>query len=226
METERRTRYLTYPYFIRRGLFCKLKTAPELYLGFEAEWLYNNLMEEILSKRRGWAMRLRAASSRATPNLLPCIAVPSQRMRQAAYVIYAICKYSDDSVDEGRGDPREKLAGSEKRSIWPMTLTGIRRRADHRLQQTVYRYAIPKEYFDELIEGMRMDLEKNRYATSLNFIPTATASPGWLPHRVKLLGCDDPDAKAHAVELGIALQLTNILRDIKRTGCEAGYICA
>ena len=77
-------------------------------------------------------------------------------------------------------------------------------------------YAIPKEHPLDLIEGVRMDIHKNRYQSFDELYLFAYRVAGVVGLMMTpLLGYKNPDALIHAEKLGIAMQLTNILRDIK-----------
>jgi phytoene synthase len=83
-------------------------------------------------------------------------------------------------------------------------------------QQTIYKYNIPKRHFDELLEGMYMDLNKSRYRNFNELFLYCYRVAGVIGLiMIKILGYKDKEAEKHAVDLGVAMQLTNILRDIK-----------
>lgn len=83
-------------------------------------------------------------------------------------------------------------------------------------QQTINKYHIPNKYFDTLIEGMRMDLCKSRYQTFAELHDYCYKVAGVVGLiMLEIFGYTDSKAGEHAVNLGIAMQLTNILRDIK-----------
>ncbi|MFA5411359.1 MAG: phytoene/squalene synthase family protein [Candidatus Omnitrophota bacterium] len=137
--------------------------------------------------------------------------------KNAAYAVYAICRLSDDIVDNGQdiGDARN--------------LTGLREKIDSAysnapladpllsaFRQTVNKYHLPKKYFDALIEGMEMDLRKSRYRNFEELYDYSYKVAGVIGLiMLEIFGYRDQRAAAHAVNLGIAMQLTNILRDIK-----------
>jgi phytoene synthase len=83
-------------------------------------------------------------------------------------------------------------------------------------RKTVNSYNIPKKYFDQLNEGMQMDLEKNTYATYNQLYKYCYKVAGVVGLiMLYVFGYKDKNAKKYAISLGIAMQLTNILRDIK-----------
>ncbi len=138
--------------------------------------------------------------------------------RQAIYASYAFARRCDDIADEDLV-PEEKA----------QRLAGYRRRLEQclrgrpsgpvflALQDTIRRYRIPPEYFWQLIDGVEMDLTVRRYPTfaELRRYCYGVASTVGLIS-IEIFGYrDGQQARQHAEDLGIALQLTNILRDIR-----------
>lgn len=137
--------------------------------------------------------------------------------QNAAYAIYAVCRITDDIVDNN-----EILSGS-------MSLSAIREKIEFvynrikltdsillAFRETVNKYKIPKKYFDELIEGMCMDLNKNRYENFNELYIYCKRVAGMIGLiMLKIFGSHNQEAEKYAVDLGIAMQCTNILRDIK-----------
>ena len=137
--------------------------------------------------------------------------------KQAAYAVYALCRLSDDSVDKG------------KAASLPGRLERIRKDIDKayssdRLQEsllaafreTVRRYDIPKDYFADLLKGIETDLTKTRYRDFdelYGYCYNVAGVVGLI--MLKIYGYKEKKAEGYAVDLGIAMQLTNILRDIK-----------
>ena len=137
-------------------------------------------------------------------------------LARAAHAVYWFCRYTDDLVDEcatvedGRRD-LEAWAVSLRQALdggdcdHPVLVLFI---------DAVERFAIPHEYPFDLIEGMRMDLEGRRYETFSElrvFCYRVASVVGLMMSHV--IGYRDP-ALEYAVDLGIAMQLTNILRDV------------
>ncbi len=137
--------------------------------------------------------------------------------KDAAYAVYAICRLSDEAVDTHTNkDALEKMQENinqayenllSQKPSGPLLLA---------FAKTVHKFAIPKEYFDKLIEGMRMDLEKTRYADFNELYEYCYKAAGIVGLiMLKIFGYSDPQAQNYAIKLGIAMQLTNIIRDIK-----------
>lgn len=134
--------------------------------------------------------------------------------KDAAYAIYAICRLSDQSVDDGLdssilggiGDSISKAYGPGE--LKDDLLCAFR--------NTINEYRIPKQYFDDLLKGMQMDLDINRYVNFNDLYVYCYRVAGVVGLiMLKVFGYSDPEAERYAKDLGIAMQLTNILRDIK-----------
>jgi len=136
--------------------------------------------------------------------------------REAMYTVYAFCKAVDSAVDEPPpgSDPKEELrrwraeldlvyAGEP---TWPLMIS---------LAHHARRLSIPKAYFEELIKGVEMDLATTRYGTfeGLSLYCYRVASIVGLIC-LHIFGPTSAHAQDYAVDLGMAFQLTNILRDL------------
>lgn len=141
--------------------------------------------------------------------------------REAIYAVYALCRSVDDIAD----DPGDLAEKAERLKAWreeidrcyagqptqPITI---------QLRDCLNRYPIPKRYFEELLAGVEMDLTISRYATfaDLRTYCYRVASVVGLIC-IEIFGYRrESAAKEYAVNLGLALQLTNILRDLKTDG--------
>lgn len=143
-------------------------------------------------------------------------------LARAAHSVYWFCRYTDDLVDEC-----ETLeAGRRDLEAWAAELhraLGAGGKSDHPVLRaflhTADAYTIPLEYAFELIEGMRMDLNGTRYRTfeELRLFCYRVASVIGLM-MCCVIGFENPEdrgrAVSHAIDLGVAMQLTNILRDV------------
>ncbi|HNX81756.1 MAG TPA: phytoene/squalene synthase family protein [Candidatus Omnitrophota bacterium] len=136
--------------------------------------------------------------------------------RKAAYAIYAICRFSDESVDNT--DPARDRSALQTIGQHIETAYGITTLHQPLLasfRKTINTFDIPKEYFDELLSGMEMDLVKTRYATFdelYDYCYKVAGVVGLIMLRV--FGFRDQKARIYAIKLGVAMQLTNIIRDI------------
>jgi phytoene synthase len=133
--------------------------------------------------------------------------------RRAVRALYAFCRTSDDLVDHAPpGDAARALASWVRLVHAPTPLPG------HAVllawHDTVQRYAIERRLIDELLAGIAMDLTVRRYPTfgALQVYCYRVASVVGLM-TMQIIG-SAPGAHSYAVQLGVALQLTNILRDV------------
>lgn len=137
--------------------------------------------------------------------------------REAIQTVYAFCRYTDDIVDEER-DERRKVVLLRK---WRMELGHALRGTSslpllNQLSTTARKFRIPVDHFYELIRGAEMDLSKNRYNTfeELHEYCYLVAGSVGLMCR-EIFGYKNESTREYALNLGIALQLTNILRDVQ-----------
>jgi len=142
--------------------------------------------------------------------------LPRQK-REAIHAVYAFCRYTDDIVDEGT-DEHSKVVRLRR---WRMELGRALRGTSayailNQLSATARKFNIPVDHFYDLIRGMEMDLSKTRYETfdDLRQYCYLVASTVGLMCR-QIFGYRNDSTRDYAVNLGIALQLTNILRDLK-----------
>ncbi len=140
--------------------------------------------------------------------------------RYAAYAVYSFCRHVDDVTDvAGRdADPSEiRRRLDDLRDLVSdfYQPTSAPRVSWEAFRETVRRYRIPREYFLDLIRGVEMDLTISRYTTfgELQEYCYCVASVVGLM-MTRIFGASDDRALGHAVELGTAMQLTNILRDV------------
>ncbi len=144
------------------------------------------------------------------------LTLPASR-RKAIYVAYAFCRHCDDSVDRD-ASTQEKL--STLRVLQQKLDDAYAGRADEAvfiaLADAAERYDIPLEYFSEVISGVESDLVKNRYEDfeQLRRYCYQVASVVGLIC-LQIFGYKDAAAKVHAADLGLAMQLTNIARDVR-----------
>jgi phytoene synthase len=134
--------------------------------------------------------------------------------RQSVRALYAFCRVTDDLVDHAEGDPMPGLEGWRKRALAaqppandPVALAWADTRA---------RFRIPPLYAHQLIDGVARDVQVKRYRTfdELAEYAYGVASTVGLMS-MYIVGFRGPEAIPYAVKLGVALQLTNILRDVQ-----------
>ena len=137
--------------------------------------------------------------------------------REAIYAVYAFCRIVDDAVDLGRDREEQQRALRQWREEIARVYGGTPEHpAAQRLQDAVRSFPIPREALLEVIAGVEMDLERSTYETFEDLYPYCfrVASAVGLCC-IEIFGYEDPRAREYAVNLGIALQLTNILRDVQ-----------
>ena len=139
------------------------------------------------------------------------------KKRRAIYAAYAFCRLCDDSVDQDvpiseklrlLDELRERLSATYSGNANGPVFTALAHAIDI--------YEIPEEYFQEVVSGVEMDLTKSRYQDfdELRTYCYRVASVVGLIC-IQIFGYSNVRAKEYAVDLGLAMQLTNILRDIK-----------
>jgi phytoene synthase len=147
--------------------------------------------------------------------------------RDALYAVYAFCRTVDDIADLGQERGLDRPQMHDQLQRWRREVARCYEAAGsleepiaQRLAQAVRDFGIPREALEAIIDGVAMDLEGVRYETAEDLYPYCyrVASAVGLA-AIEIFGYTDPRARDYAVNLGIALQLTNILRDV---GTDAG----
>ncbi len=137
--------------------------------------------------------------------------------RQAIGLVWDFCRAVDDAVDEAANQAaaaleipkwREevgRLFGDEA----PLTSQG------RQLKPVVARFTLSRQPFDDLVDGVEMDLRHTRYQTFdelAGYCRRVASTVGLIC--IEIFGCRDSRSRDYAVNLGLALQLTNIIRDV------------
>jgi 15-cis-phytoene synthase len=154
--------------------------------------------------------------SRDTNFYYSFLVLPGEK-RRAIIAVWDFCRAVDDAVDEPGegGDVQASLAfwrGEVARVFDGGQAESAQGRA---LAPLVARFDLPRAPFEDLIEGVGMDACPRRYATFdelRGYCYRVASTVGLIC--VEIFGYRNPRARDYAVELGIALQLTNILRDV------------
>ena len=161
----------------------------------------------------------RALTKKSASNLALAFILLPRPKRDAMAALYAFCRAVDDVADE---DAASVEARRSELAAWRQD---IRRACEKQppqfilnqeFQPVIQQFKLPFALFDELIKGCEMDLEKLRYAsfTELELYCYRVASAVGLLS-VEIFGYQSPASRDYAIHLGQALQLTNILRDVK-----------
>lgn len=172
----------------------------------------NALASSFLHCRR--ATRHHAKSFYFASHALP------QSKRQAAYAVYAFCRHADDLLDERdvTSTPAQHAYESELRDLLERLYAGteVQLPFGPAFHHTVQTFGIPQKPFLDLVHGVCLDqqpLKIRDWPELRNYCYHVASVVGLV--MCPILGLRNPAAEAHAIELGIAMQLTNILRDIR-----------
>jgi phytoene synthase len=149
-------------------------------------------------------------------NFLPAFFFLGNEKKLALTALYAFCREVDDIVDEC-SDYQE---GKAKLDWWSLEINRLfsgdpRHPVTKLLVNYIYKFNLNKEYFSEIINGMKMDLNFNRYEDFKQlqlYCYRVASSVGILS--AKIFGYNDTKTLKYAHDMGIALQLTNIIRDL------------
>ena len=137
-----------------------------------------------------------------------------ERVRDGAYALYAFCRFSDDSVDERHGG-EGAVASLSARLDCIYAGDPAPGAIDRALKDAVERFAIPRALFDALLEGLAWDAEGRQCETLSDLYAYAARVAGAVGAMMAvLMGARGPDLVARACDLGVAMQLTNIARDV------------
>ena len=145
------------------------------------------------------------------------LALPKPR-REALYAVYAFCRTVDDVADLG-SDPAAQRAGLARWREDVARCFTAGATPEHpiarQLQTAVRAFPIPRAALEAIIDGCEMDLDRVRYETAEELEPYCyrVASAVGLCC-IEIFGYTDPRAREYAINLGKALQLTNIMRDV------------
>jgi 15-cis-phytoene synthase len=168
-----------------------------------------------------------AITRKSASNLALAFILLPKPKRDAMSALYAFCREVDDVADE------ESVAVAERRAGLAAWRADVRLACEdgapefpvnRELQAVIREFKLRFGLFDELIKGCEMDLDTKRYETyeQLELYCHRVASVVGLLS-IEIFGYRNPACRDYAVQLGKALQLTNILRDV-RTDAERGRI--
>ncbi len=145
--------------------------------------------------------------------------LPAEK-RTGMYTLYAFFRHTDDIVDEAAINSSSDRSPASALDQWQQE---FERCCDGRPQHPITislrnkmdRFGIQRMPFDKIIEGVRMDLEKTSYSTFADLYEycfRVAAAPGMAC--INILGRIGDRSEMYAENLGLALQLTNIIRDV------------
>ncbi len=148
------------------------------------------------------------------------LVLPAEQ-RRAIIAVWDFCRVVDDSVDEDPELATGLPSGRDAIAFWrdeiarcygagtPRTPQGLR------LQPFIARFELPRHAFDDVVDGVAMDLDTCRYQSFdelFEYCRRVASAVGMIC--IRIFGCRSEAAREYALNLGVALQLTNILRDI------------
>lgn len=159
--------------------------------------------------------RQKAAESRSS--FLAAFRFLPQRRQDAMTVLYAFCRELDDVVD----DCTDMQVAQTTLNWWRADLAKVfdggapEHPVCRALQGVVAEFALPHDELAEIIEGMQMDLTQARYANFAELQLYCHRVAGVVGRLItRILGFSRPETLNYADKMGLALQLTNIIRDV------------
>jgi len=139
------------------------------------------------------------------------------RVRMPTYALYAFCRHADDAVDEAssQDDARTALDSLRARVDRVYSDRALDTVVERCFAQLVDRFAIPRAIPDALVEGMEWDVHGHVYESASDVRAYGVRVAGTVGLMMTLvMGQRDPEVLARACDLGVAMQLTNIARDV------------
>src|SRR5688572_12333190 len=168
-----------------------------------------------------------ATMSRDTSFYYSFLVLPPAK-RRAIIAVWDFCRAVDDAVDEvvpeaewqGGLTPDARARAASQLAMWRGELAAAyggepRTPQGRALTPFIRAFRLPRERFEELIDGVEMDLTHSRYQTFdalVEYCRHVASAVGLIC--VEIFGYRDPSAREYAGNLGLALQLTNIVRDV------------
>src|SRR5262249_44643500 len=149
------------------------------------------------------------------------LVLPAEQ-RRAIIAVWDFCRAVDDAVDEDGAAADGVPVGRPAIAFWrdelarafgggaPVTPQG------RGLQPYIARFDLPRQAFEDVVDGVAMDLDTTRYRTFeelFQYCRRVASAVGLIC--IRIFGCRGERACEYALNLGVALQMTNILRDVK-----------
>jgi phytoene synthase len=145
------------------------------------------------------------------------LVLPAEK-REAIIAVWDFCRAVDDAVDEATPGTEAAQIAVWKREVAACFEGGQpSTRQGQALAPLIGRFNLPRSAFDALVEGVEMDIGSRRYETFAElyeYCIRVASAVGLMC--VEIFGYSDPRARQYATNLGVALQLTNILRDVPK----------
>ncbi|MDM0113786.1 phytoene/squalene synthase family protein [Variovorax sp. J22R133] len=160
----------------------------------------------------------RASLRQGSRTFLAASLLLPREVRDAACALYAFCRMADDAVDDGDDEQgavemlRHRLARAYDRAA---PIASIGRPCDRALAAVVAHFDIPRALPEAMIEGFQWDVSARRYESFEELCEYAARVAGAVGAMMALLmGVRSADGVARACDLGVAMQLSNIARDV------------
>jgi phytoene synthase len=145
-----------------------------------------------------------------------------REQRRAIIAVWDFCRAVDDAVDEAPPEPDGGRTAREAVCFWREELARCfgagepHTEQGRRLRPFVTQFDLPRRAFDDVIDGVAMDLDTTRYESFdelFGYCRRVASAVGMIC--IQVFGCASERAREYALNLGVALQLTNILRDVR-----------
>jgi phytoene synthase len=149
------------------------------------------------------------------------LVLPAEQ-RRAIIAVWDFCRAVDDAVDEEPSGAAGLPVGRAAVTFWREEIARVfagepvTTDQGRRLRPFVVAFDLPRQAFDDVIDGVAMDLDTSRYQTFdelFEYCRRVASAVGMIC--IRIWGCRSAKAREYALNLGVALQLTNILRDVK-----------
>jgi phytoene synthase len=149
------------------------------------------------------------------------LVLPAEQ-RRAIIAVWDFCRAVDDAVDEEPGAAIGQPTGREAIAFWRHELaaafeggTPVTSQGRH-LQPFIPQFDLPRQAFEDVIDGVAMDLDTTRYQTFddlFEYCRRVASAVGMIC--IAIFGATHDRAREYALNLGVALQMTNIIRDVR-----------
>jgi 15-cis-phytoene synthase len=153
---------------------------------------------------------------RSSSNFFSAFRLLGPVQRQALFAVYAFCRFVDDVADDAASREPQALL-----DLWRGELDAVyagrpTRKVGVALVDAVARFGLERRHFEDILRGVEMDLTPRRFATFEQlerYCYLVASAVGLLS--IEIFGYSSPAARSYAVDLGLAFQMTNILRDVE-----------
>ncbi|MEO8677711.1 MAG: squalene/phytoene synthase family protein, partial [Vicinamibacterales bacterium] len=137
--------------------------------------------------------------------------------RHAIGVVWDFCRAVDDAVDEAADPDSARVEVAKWRDEINRLFGGQPPRSAQgiNLASVVAAFSLSRAPFDDLVDGVEMDLDRSRYQTFnelIEYCKRVASAVGLVC--IEIFGCRDAGSRDYAINLGLALQITNIIRDV------------